>query len=156
MYDAEQQNATLKADVNYMENYKALEDIKDFENMNMSSQFALSKKATVTAKLPTLGSTVIDPNLQSQNLELKAENEKLKKMMAELQAKMTNLLQSKTDLSEQAEGSLKQKESTVVDLENKLILIEEEKGQAVEKCENMRQELFNVKDELKKKVNQLT
>lgn len=33
MYGAEQQNSVLKADVNYMENYKALEDIKDFENL---------------------------------------------------------------------------------------------------------------------------
>ena len=31
MHDAEQQNSTLRADVNYMENYKALEEIKDFE-----------------------------------------------------------------------------------------------------------------------------
>ena len=32
MYEAEQQNTTLRADVNYMENYKALEEIKDFES----------------------------------------------------------------------------------------------------------------------------
>lgn len=31
LHDAEQQNSTLRADVNYMENYKALEDIKEFE-----------------------------------------------------------------------------------------------------------------------------
>ena len=64
MYDAEQQNSVLKADVNYMENYKALEEIKDFENIQLnSSNFSLTKKATVTAKLPTLGSTVVDPNM---------------------------------------------------------------------------------------------
>ncbi len=33
MHDAENQNSTLRADVNYMENYKALEDIKDFEKL---------------------------------------------------------------------------------------------------------------------------
>lgn len=33
MHDAENQNSTLRADVNYMENYKALEDIKDFEQL---------------------------------------------------------------------------------------------------------------------------
>ena len=31
MFEAEQQNTTLRADVNYMENYKALEEIKSFE-----------------------------------------------------------------------------------------------------------------------------
>ncbi len=31
LHDAEQQNSTLRADVNFMENYKALEDIKEFE-----------------------------------------------------------------------------------------------------------------------------
>lgn len=67
-----------------MENYKALEDIKDFENMNMSQQFALSKKGTATAKLPTLGSTIIDPSMQNENSELKIENDKLKKLVAEL------------------------------------------------------------------------
>jgi len=41
MYDAEQQNSSLKADVNYMENYKALEDIKDFESLQISSSFSL-------------------------------------------------------------------------------------------------------------------
>jgi len=35
MHDAEQQNSTLRADVNYMENYKALEEIKDFEMLQM-------------------------------------------------------------------------------------------------------------------------
>ena len=33
MYDAEKQNSTLKGDINYMENYKALEQMKEFENL---------------------------------------------------------------------------------------------------------------------------
>jgi hypothetical protein len=33
MFDAEQKNATLQADVGYMENYKALEAMKDFEGL---------------------------------------------------------------------------------------------------------------------------
>ena len=112
-----------------MVNYKALEDIKDFENIQLnSSSFSLTKKATITSKLPTLGSTVVDPNIQNQNAELRAENEKYKKMVAELQAKLTNLLHSKSSISEQAEGDIKSKESQVVDLENKLILMEEEKA----------------------------
>ncbi len=65
MYDAEQQNSTLHADVNYMENYKALEDIKDFEHLQLkgSANFSLQKKATVTSKLPSLGTAIADPNM---------------------------------------------------------------------------------------------
>ena len=33
MFDAEKQNSTVKADVNYMENYKALSEMKEFEEM---------------------------------------------------------------------------------------------------------------------------
>lgn len=32
-HSAELQNQILQADVNYMENYKALEEMKDFENL---------------------------------------------------------------------------------------------------------------------------
>ena len=41
MFEAEQQNSTLRADVNYMENYRALEDIKDFEKMSVGGEFSL-------------------------------------------------------------------------------------------------------------------
>ena len=68
MYDAEQQNSMLRADVNYMENYKALEDIKDFEALSLNSAvFSLQKKATVGSKLPSLGATMVDPNMQNEN-----------------------------------------------------------------------------------------
>lgn len=62
MYEAEQQNTTLRADVNYMENYKALEDIKDFETMSFKggADFSLTKKKTSGAsKLPTLGTAMM-------------------------------------------------------------------------------------------------
>jgi hypothetical protein len=41
-----------------MENYKALEEMKDFENMQIN--YTYTKKATNTAKLPTLGSVMAD------------------------------------------------------------------------------------------------
>ena len=61
MYEAEQQNTTLRADVNYMENYKALEEIKDFESLSLKAtgDFSLKKKANVGSKLPTLGSAMM-------------------------------------------------------------------------------------------------
>lgn len=72
-----------------MENYKALEDIKDFEKLQLSggAAFNIQKKATAGgSKLPTLGAAMMqDPNMQSQVEEMKSENDKLKMMMAALQ-----------------------------------------------------------------------
>ena len=60
MFEAEQQNTTLRADVNYMENYKALEEIKDFEGLSLkTADFSLKKKNTVGSKLPTIGSAMM-------------------------------------------------------------------------------------------------
>ena len=56
----------LKADVNYMENYRALEDIKDFENLQLSAaSFSLQKKTATVSKLPALGMGMVDPNAQA-------------------------------------------------------------------------------------------
>jgi Leucine zipper len=84
LHDAEQQNSTLRADVNYMENYKALEEIKDFERLSFDKSFSLQKKAAVNSKLPTLGTAIMDPNLQHELPALKSENDNLRKMMSGL------------------------------------------------------------------------
>ena len=44
----------------------------------------------------------------------------------------------------------------LVDLENKIMMLEEEKAQALEESENFKKDVNSMKDELKKKVNQLT
>lgn len=54
MHDAEKQNSTIRADVNFMENYKALQEMKSIESLVMNPDFTLSKKAPVKATLPTL------------------------------------------------------------------------------------------------------
>lgn len=38
-----------------MENYKALSDMREFEDMIMNEDFTLIKKPTIKAQLPTLG-----------------------------------------------------------------------------------------------------
>ncbi len=84
MYEAEQQNTTLRADVNYMENYKALEEIKDFESLSLKAtgDFSLKKKANVGSKLPTLGSAMMmTAQENSESAELRAENDRVKKMV---------------------------------------------------------------------------
>lgn len=59
MLDAEKQNSTIRGDVNFMENYKALQEMKDFEELVMNSDFTLEKKQTLRAsKLPGLGQPV--------------------------------------------------------------------------------------------------
>lgn len=59
LFEAEQQNSTLRADCNYMENYKALEEIKDFERTSAEASFSLHQKKKVNAKLPTLGAAML-------------------------------------------------------------------------------------------------
>lgn len=92
MFEAEQQNTTLRADVNYMENYKALEEIKDFENLSLRGglDFSLSRKKNAAAsKLPTIGAAMMmNAHESNESAELKAENERVKKMVQQLQEKL--------------------------------------------------------------------
>ena len=43
MYDAEKQNSMIRADVNFMENYKALQDMREFEELIMNADFSLTR-----------------------------------------------------------------------------------------------------------------
>lgn len=58
MYDAEKQNSQVRAEVTFMENYKALSDMREFEDMVMNEDFTLVKKPTIKAQLPGLGANV--------------------------------------------------------------------------------------------------
>ena len=44
MLDAEKQKATVKGEVTFMENYKALQEMKEFEELVMQEDFTLHKK----------------------------------------------------------------------------------------------------------------
>ena len=66
LFDAEQKKTNLQADVSYMENYKALEEMKDFENLKSlasgtSAQSAFSANPMIAKKsqLPSLGSAMM-------------------------------------------------------------------------------------------------
>jgi hypothetical protein len=77
MFDAEQKNATLSADVSYMENYKALEQMKDFENLkslasgtSAASVFSMAPIGGVKkGALPTLGSAMMQQQMLNQMKE---------------------------------------------------------------------------------------
>jgi len=58
MYDAEKQNSMIRADVNFMENHKALKDMSEFEDLVMNSDFSLTRAATIKNQLPGLGAPV--------------------------------------------------------------------------------------------------
>lgn len=60
MYDAEKQSVTVKGDVGFMENYKALQDMKEFEELVVSNEFTLTKRATMKAQLPTLNAVHVE------------------------------------------------------------------------------------------------
>lgn len=150
LFDAEQQKLTLHADVNYMENYKALEEIKDFENLSLSTgnDFSLQKKKTQTgAKLPTLGSAMMSDSHERQTL--REENERVKKMMQSMQEKVAQMLAGKSQMSEDVGAK-------IAEMEEQVKMMREERDRAVEGAEQLRKEVMVTKQEMQKKVNQLT
>lgn len=89
---------------------------------------------------------------QANNSAMQGESEKYKQQVKDLQNKITDLLTSK---NKQAEGS-SGLESQIVELESKLMMVEEERSKALEAQIALKAEVSGMKDELKKKVNQLT
>jgi hypothetical protein len=124
MFEAEQQNTTLRADVNYMENYKALEEIKNFEQISLSggADFNLTrKKATAASKLPTIGAAMMmNAHESNETQELKAENERVKKMLQSLQEKLAMTLAGKSQMAERADETVKGTQQQIDDLTRKL------------------------------------
>jgi hypothetical protein len=124
MFEAEQQNTTLRADVNYMENYKALEEIKNFEQISLSggADFNLTrKKATAASKLPTIGAAMMmNAHESNETQELKAENERVKKMLQSLQEKLAMTLAGKSQMAERADETVKGTQQQIDDLNRKL------------------------------------
>ena len=124
MFEAEQQNTTLRADVNYMENYKALEEIKNFEQISLSggADFNLTrKKATAASKLPTIGAAMMmNAHESNETQELKAENERVRKMLQSLQEKLAMTLAGKSQMAERADETVKGTQQQIDDLSRKL------------------------------------
>ena len=77
MYDAEKQNSTIRADVTQMENYKALAEMKDFEELVMNQEFTLVKKQSTRSQLPALGTPVVVEKVVVKDESVVEENERL-------------------------------------------------------------------------------
>ena len=159
MYEAEQQNTTLRADINYVENYKALEEIKDFESLSIKAtgDFSLKKKANVGSKLPTLGSAIFNSAQEnSETAELRAENDRIKKTVQQLQQQIAQTLAGKSMFTELVEGTMKDTNQIIEELKIKVERLTDEKEKALEINENLRKEALNAKQEMQKKVNEMT
>lgn len=70
MFEAEKQQITLEAEVSYMENYKALEELKDYENLSKletsggQTAFSLNpiggkKKGNLPGMMGTMGNALM-------------------------------------------------------------------------------------------------
>jgi hypothetical protein len=79
MIDAEAEKKTIKAEVNYMENYKKLQEMKDFEELVMNQDFSLTKRAMPTAKLPSLSTPVQVQKVVVKDEETQQLNKQLTK-----------------------------------------------------------------------------
>ena len=90
------------------------------------------------------------------NSEMDEENKRLKQEVINLQHKITEILSNKSkdnQLSQNAKGNT---DTLIVELESKLHLVEGERTRVEDQVELLRKELAISKDEIKKKVSQLT
>mmetsp|Transcript_19146 Transcript_19146/g.18794 ORF Transcript_19146/g.18794 Transcript_19146/m.18794 type:complete len:183 (-) Transcript_19146:301-849(-) len=97
LHDAEKQDANINAEVSFMENYKALEEIKQFEEEKeaLSLPSMVNKVSKMASKLPTLLDKDENKQLQFQNKQLMTENESLKKKIAFQEKKLIDSLKEK-------------------------------------------------------------
>lgn len=97
LHDAEKQDANINAEVSFMENYKALEEIKQFEEEKeaLTLPSMVNKVSKMASKLPTLLDKDENKQLQLQNKQLMTENESLKKKIAFQEKKLIDSLKEK-------------------------------------------------------------
>ena len=98
MYDAEKQSSAIRADVNFMENYKALEDMKAFEELVVTQDFTLVKKGEEEAHAKKLAEAAIppEPTVKIETVVVKdetveEENKALQRKVTELEARLESV-----------------------------------------------------------------
>ena len=77
-------------------------------------------------------------------------------MMQSLQEKLAQTLAGRSMISEKAEGAIKDTNQIVEELKAKVERLTEEKERALEINENLKKETLNAKQEVQKKVNEMT
>jgi chromosome segregation ATPase len=156
--------------VGQTENYKALENLKEYENISkLDANFntmtlGMSKKGGMM--MGALGSTLMNKHNQLKSMnqqsiessqaefnELQSQNSSLQKQVKDLETKITELLSKKTSKNEQLDDEKQQQELRMFDLEQKIEMQEVEKENAMSQETQLRQELQKAHAETLKKVN---
>ena len=157
LYDAEKQNTNLKAEVAYMENYKALESIKTFEEIKAPEEGLQKKKTAGMARLPTLGSSTYnnDPAVMRQLEELKEDNVRLNERANTLALELSKTKKNTEQVTEEAGSEKRKAEELERMLEQNTTMTKEERDQLMGRLSGQSEEIEKLKDDLTKKINQL-
>ena len=156
LHDAEKQKANLSAEVSFMENYKALEEIKQFEESKEDSILSLkgmvNKMSKMGSKLPSL----IDKKNESEDSKsLAAENEALKAKIAFQEQRLIQALQEKSSISSEFKAKASESDQLKSELEGNVLMSASEKQSYVERIDKMTTEIKEYKKELNTKVSKL-
>lgn len=142
LYDAEQQNSALNADTKLMENFKALNEMKDLESQDSLSFGAVRK--VPGRGLPALGAQVSDPGLQKKVTILNEENQQMKQKMNQLTQQLTQALAAKTQIGEEMEKKLTLQTESSTKKQSEVRNLEEELEETTAQNAKLKQELVNV------------
>lgn len=97
MFDAERQKVNVNGDVHFMENYKALQDLKEFESLMLTDHSTLEKRPTAAVvKIEKV--FVADEETAVKNKRLEAEVEQLRQKLQAVQSGIVKqALKNQTD-----------------------------------------------------------
>lgn len=167
LFDAEKQNANINAEVSFMENYKALEEIRQFEEEKeaLSLPSMANKISKMASKLPTLLDKDVSKSLQDEIKKLQFDNDALKKKMGMVsliiystafqESKMLESLKEKNALS----SNLKETESVTSklksELEGNVMMTASEKSALEERVKKQATEIADYKKQLNTKISKL-
>ena len=87
---------------------------------------------------------------------MRAENDRIKKTVQQLQQQIAQTLAGKNMFTELVEGTMKDTNQIIEELKIKVERLTDEKEKALEINENLRKEALNAKQEMQKKVNEMT
>ena len=157
LHDAEKQDANINAEVSFMENYKALEELKQFEEEKESFTLPsmVNKVSKMASKLPTLLDKDENKELQFLNKQLTSENESLKKKIAFQEQKLISSLKEKSTLSNNLKETESESSQLKSELEGNIVMSAGEKQALEDKVQKYAKEITEYKKQLNTKISKL-
>jgi len=139
-----------------MENYKALEEIRQFEENKEDSVLSLpsmvNKMSKMASKLPSL----LDKKAETEDAKgLQAENDALKQKLQFQEQKMLKLLKQKNEISSEFQVASSESSKLKSELEGNVMMSTSEKEQLEERVKKQANEIKDYKKELNTKVSKL-